>query len=221
MTTPTQIPVASVSKIAPKRIIPVLTIKSVDHVDAIATAVIKSGIKNIEVTLRTDISLEALKKFVTYSELVVGVGSVKNKEDLRRAVDAGAVFAVSPGYLPEIGVLAKELEVFYLPGVATPTEIMRACADGYEVLKFFPAEQLGGISTLNALAPVFPKVRFIPTGGINGKNVNDYLAKPYVAAVGGSWMFGGDLDLSNTTVVEKAVLQAVEQVTALSNLGES
>lgn len=220
MSANTRLSVASVSEIAPLRIIPVLTIKNVDHVEAIAAAVIKSGIKNIEVTLRTDVSLEALKKFASYSELVVGVGSVKNKDDLSRAVDAGAVFAVSPGYMQEIGKLARELNVFYLPGVATPTEIMCAYSDGYDVLKFFPAEQLSGISTLSALAPVFPKVRFIPTGGINGKNVNDYLAKPFIAAVGGSWMFGGDLDLSNTSAVEQAVLKAVEQVSPVKHLGE-
>jgi 2-dehydro-3-deoxyphosphogluconate aldolase/(4S)-4-hydroxy-2-oxoglutarate aldolase len=220
MTANTRLTVTSVSEIAPLRIIPVLTIKNVDHVEAIAAAVIKSGIKNIEVTLRTDVSLEALKKFASYSELVVGVGSVKNKDDLSRAVDAGAVFAVSPGYMQEIGKLARDLNVFYLPGVATPTEIMCAYSDGYDVLKFFPAEQLGGISTLSALAPVFPKVRFIPTGGINGKNVNDYLAKPFIAAVGGSWMFGGDLDLSNTSAVEQAVLKAVEELSPVRHLGE-
>ena len=220
MTANTRLTVTSVSEIAPLRIIPVLTIKNVDHVEAIAAAVIKSGIKNIEVTLRTDVSLEALKKFASYSELVVGVGSVKNKDDLSRAVDAGAVFAVSPGYMQEIGKLARDLNVFYLPGVATPTEIMCAHSDGYDVLKFFPAEQLGGISTLSALAPVFPKVRFIPTGGINGKNVNDYLAKPFIAAVGGSWMFGGDLDLSNTSAVEQAVLKAVEELSPVKHLGE-
>jgi len=220
MTANTRLTVTSVSEIAPLRIIPVLTIKNVDHVEAIAAAVIKSGIKNIEVTLRTDVSLEALKKFASYSELVVGVGSVKNKDDLSRAVDAGAVFAVSPGYMQEIGKLARELNVFYLPGVATPTEIMCAYSDGYDVLKFFPAEQLGGISTLSALAPVFPKVRFIPTGGINGKNVNDYLAKPFIAAVGGSWMFGGDLDLSNTSAVEQAVQKAVKEVSPVKHLGE-
>jgi 2-dehydro-3-deoxyphosphogluconate aldolase/(4S)-4-hydroxy-2-oxoglutarate aldolase len=220
MTANTRLTVTSVSEIAPLRIIPVLTIKNVDHVEAIAATVIKSGIKNIEVTLRTDVSLEALKKFASYSELVVGVGSVKNKDDLSRAVDAGAVFAVSPGYMQEIGKLARELNVFYLPGVATPTEIMCAYSDGYDVLKFFPAEQLGGISTLSALAPVFPKVRFIPTGGINGKNVNDYLAKPFIAAVGGSWMFGGDLDLSNTSAVEQAVLKAVGELSPVKHLGE-
>jgi len=220
MSANTRLTVTSVSEIAPLRIIPVLTIKNVDHVEAIAAAVIKSGIKNIEVTLRTDVSLEALKKFASYSELVVGVGSVKNKDDLSRAVDAGAVFAVSPGYMQEIGKLARDLNVFYLPGVATPTEIMCAYSDGYDVLKFFPAEQLGGISTLSALAPVFPKVRFIPTGGINGKNVNDYLAKPFIAAVGGSWMFGGDLDLSNTSAVEQAVQKVVKEVSPVKHLGE-
>jgi 2-dehydro-3-deoxyphosphogluconate aldolase/(4S)-4-hydroxy-2-oxoglutarate aldolase len=220
MSANTRLTVTSVSEIAPLRIIPVLTIKNVDHVEAIAAAVIKSGIKNIEVTLRTDVSLDALKKFASYSELVVGVGSVKNKDDLSRAVDAGAVFAVSPGYMQEIGKLARDLNVFYLPGVATPTEIMCAYSDGYDVLKFFPAEQLGGISTLSALAPVFPKVRFIPTGGINGKNVNDYLAKPFIAAVGGSWMFSGDLDLSNTSAVEQAVLKAVDELSPVKHLGE-
>ena len=221
MTINTRVPVRSINEFARLRIIPVLTIKSLAHVDAIAAAVIKSGIKNIEVTLRTDISLQALKKFASYSEIVVGVGSVKNREDLERAVDVGAVFAVSPGYMQDIGKLAQELNVLYLPGVATSTEIMCALSEGYNVLKFFPAEQLGGISTLNALSPVFPNVQFIPTGGISGKNVNDYLAKPYVAAVGGSWMFGGNLDLNNTSAVEQAALKAVEQVSLVNHLEES
>lgn len=212
MTTHLRVTPASISEIAPKRIIPVLTIKSLDHVDAIASAVIESGINNIEVTLRTDISLRALEKFTKYSEIVVGVGSVKNEDDLRRAADAGAVFAVSPGYLTEIGKAAQDLKIFYLPGVATPTEIMSALADGYSLLKFFPAEQLGGLSTLSALSPVFPQVKFIPTGGINGKNVNDYLVKPFVAAVGGSWMFAGDLEMNNSASVEQAVLAAVRQI---------
>lgn len=212
MSTHTRSVITSIDQIAPLRIIPVLTITDVKHVDAIATAVLECGIQNVEITLRTDVSLAAIEAFAQYPNLVVGVGSVKNSGDLSRAVDAGATFAVSPGYLKEIGELASKLNVFYLPGVATSTEIMKALSDGFNLLKFFPAEQLGGVQMLKAIAPVFPAVQFIPTGGINGENIDTYLAHPSVVAVGGSWMLGKTVDLSDKAAVNLAVSIALKKI---------
>jgi 2-dehydro-3-deoxyphosphogluconate aldolase/(4S)-4-hydroxy-2-oxoglutarate aldolase len=214
MSTQARTVIITINQIAPLRIIPVLTINDVKHVDAIATAVLECGIQNVEVTLRTDVSLAAIEAFAQYPNLVVGVGSVKNSGDLSRAVDAGATFAVSPGYLKEIGETAKKLNVFYLPGVATSTEIMRALSDGFNLLKFFPAEQLGGVQMLKAIAPVFPSVQFIPTGGINGENIETYLAHPSVVAVGGSWMLGNTVDLNDKVAVNLAVSTALKKISS-------
>jgi 2-dehydro-3-deoxyphosphogluconate aldolase/(4S)-4-hydroxy-2-oxoglutarate aldolase len=214
MSTQARTAITTINQIAPLRIIPVLTITDVKHVDAIATAVMECGIQNVEVTLRTDVSLAAIEAFAKYPNLVVGVGSVKNSGDLSRAVDAGATFAVSPGYLKEIGEMAKKLNVFYLPGVATSTEIMRALSDGFNLLKFFPAEQLGGVQMLKAIAPVFPSVQFIPTGGINGENIDKYLAHPSVVAVGGSWMLGTTVDLNDKVAVNLAVSTALKKISS-------
>jgi 2-dehydro-3-deoxyphosphogluconate aldolase/(4S)-4-hydroxy-2-oxoglutarate aldolase len=206
--------ITTINQIAPLRIIPVLTINDVKHVDAIASAFLECGVQNVEVTLRTDVSLAAIEAFAKHPNLVVGVGSVKNSGDLSRAVDAGATFAVSPGYLKEIGETAKKLNVFYLPGVATSTEIMSALSDGFNLLKFFPAEQLGGVQMLKAIAPVFPSVQFIPTGGINGENIDTYLAHPSVVAVGGSWMLGKTLDLNDRAAVNLAVSTALKKISS-------
>jgi 2-dehydro-3-deoxyphosphogluconate aldolase/(4S)-4-hydroxy-2-oxoglutarate aldolase len=214
MSTQTGSPITSINQIAPLRIIPVLTITDIKHVDAIANAVVECGIQNVEVTLRTDVSLAAIEAFAKHPNLVVGVGSVKNSGDLSRAVDAGATFAVSPGYLKEIGETAKKLNVFYLPGVATSTEIMSALSDGFNLLKFFPAEQLGGVQMLKAIAPVFPSVQFIPTGGINGENIDTNLAHPSVVAVGGSWMLGKTLDLNDRAAVNLAVSTALKKISS-------
>lgn len=214
MSTQARTVITTINQIAPLRIIPVLTINDVKHVDAIATAFLECGVQNVEVTLRTDVSLAAIEAFAKYPNLVVGVGSVKNTNDLSRAVEAGASFAVSPGYIKEIGELAKKLNVFYLPGVATSTEIMRALSDGFNLLKFFPAEQLGGVQMLKAIAPVFPSVRFIPTGGINGENISAYLAHPSVVAVGGSWMLGNTVDLNDKAAVIHSVSSAVKKISS-------
>jgi 2-dehydro-3-deoxyphosphogluconate aldolase/(4S)-4-hydroxy-2-oxoglutarate aldolase len=214
MSTQARTAITTINQIAPLRIIPVLTINDVKHVEAIATAFLECGVQNVEVTLRTDVSLAAIEAFAKYPNLVVGVGSVKNSGDLSRAVDAGATFAVSPGYLKEIGEMAKKLNVFYLPGVATSTEIMRALSDGFNLLKFFPAEQLGGVQMLKAIAPVFPSVQFIPTGGINGENIDSYLAHPSVVAVGGSWMLGNTVDLNDKVAVNLAVSTALKKISS-------
>ena len=141
------------------------------------------------------------------------MGSVKSVEDLKSAIDAGAQFAVSLGFQEEIGEFAKEKEILYIPGVASATEIMTALSCGFNLLKFFPAEQLGGLKMLNALSPVLPSVRFIPTGGISAATAKDYLSHKSVVAVGGSWMLNSSL-LENQNY--KELQQSIADALALT-----
>lgn len=183
----------AIDLIVSTRLIPVITIKSVSHAAPLAEALIGAGQTSVEVTLRTPESLEALELMAGYSELLVGVGSVKNTTDLSNAVSAGAQFAISPGFSDAIAVKAKELTITYIPGVVTPTEVMQALSYDLSILKFFPAEISGGVKGIQALSAPFPNVSFIPTGGINATNAGSYLAVKSVIAVGGSWMVANDL----------------------------
>ena len=183
----------TIDSIVSTRLIPVVTIKSVDQAAPLAEALISAGQRTVEVTLRTAESLKALEKMASFSELLIGVGSVKNANDLSNAISAGAQFAVSPGYSDEIAAKAKEMEFTYIPGISTPTEIMQALSHDLSVLKFFPAEICGGVKGVQSLSAPFPGVTFIPTGGINTANAGSYLAVKSVIAVGGSWMVASDL----------------------------
>lgn len=209
--------IEKVKSLAPLRIIPVLTVHTLESVPALAEALIESGVGNVEVTLRTSLSMDGLKKFAQYGQLTVGVGSVKNSEDLLRAIDAGAQFAVSPGFSETVGATARKQNITYLPGVATPTEIMNAVDCGFNLLKFFPAEKLGGLSMLKSLAPVFPEVSFIPTGGIDSKNAQEYLNLSCVVAVGGSWMLPSGDQVHQTSVIKSVMLEALKNFLPIHN----
>jgi 2-dehydro-3-deoxyphosphogluconate aldolase / (4S)-4-hydroxy-2-oxoglutarate aldolase len=121
-------------------------------------------------------------------EAVVGVGTVRRPEQLRQARAAGAAYAVSPGFRTHLLEASRDVSLAFLPGVATPSEVMQAADEGLTVVKLFPAEPLGGVAMLRALAPVFPEMRFCPTGGIHAGNLAAYLALPNVLCVGGSWV---------------------------------
>lgn len=175
------------------RLIPVVTINSVSHAGPLAEALISAGQTTVEVTLRTPESLKALEEMARFVELLIGVGSVKNATDLSNAVNAGAQFAVSPGYSDAIADKATDLDITYVPGISTATEIMQALAHDLKVLKFFPAETSGGMKSVQALSAPFPGISFIPTGGINSANALSYLAIKSVIAVGGSWMVASNL----------------------------
>lgn len=174
--------------ISEKRIVPVVAIGDATKAAGLAEALIAGGLPIAEITLRTPASLEVLKIAASHSALTVGVGSLRNGEDVKRAVDAGAKFAVSAGFSPSVAAETAKQGIPYFPGVATPTEILAALDAGLTTLKFFPAETLGGVAALKAIAAPFPGVSFMPTGGISAKNARDYLALPSVVAVGGSWM---------------------------------
>ncbi len=170
-------------------VIPVIVIDRVEDALPLARALLAGGVKVLEVTLRTAAGLPAIEAIARHlPEAVVGVGTVLDADDARRASAAGARFAVSPGYTPQVGRACKDLGLPLLPGVATSSEIMAALADGYAFLKLFPAEAVGGTTLLKAWASPFGQVVFCPTGGISAASAPQYLALPNVRCVGGSWL---------------------------------
>src|SRR3954471_10081461 len=170
-------------------VIPVLTIDRERDAVPLARALFEGGLPVIEVALRTPVAAAAIAAIAReLPQVVVGAGTLLRAADVGRAVQAGAPFLVSPALTPELAGSALPTELPSLPGVATPSEIMAARALGICVMKLFPAEALGGVAFLKALAPVFPGVAFCPTGGIDEANAAEYLALPNVPVVGGSWM---------------------------------
>lgn len=169
------------------RAIPVIVIDAIEDALPLAQALRAGGLSSMEITLRTAAGLEAIKRLKGVIEgLSVGVGTVLSMDDLKRAHAAGADFAVSPGFSEDLVKLALDLGVPYLPGTATPGEVMRGRALGLDAFKFFPASTLGGPATLKAWGDVFPDNHFCPTGGVSSDNAKDYLALAHVAAVGSS-----------------------------------
>ncbi len=192
------------------KIVPVIAIADSSKADGLATALINAGLPIAEVTLRTPSSLESLKAIAAHKEILTGAGSLKNVKDLENAINAGAKFAVSAGFSPEIAAESIKLNIPYFPGVATPTEILQAINAGITTLKFFPAETLGGVSALKAMSAPFPGIGFMPTGGISLSNMNDYLSLSSVIAVGGSWMVPQKLiDAGEFTEIERLTREAL------------
>ncbi|HEX6443084.1 MAG TPA: bifunctional 4-hydroxy-2-oxoglutarate aldolase/2-dehydro-3-deoxy-phosphogluconate aldolase [Stellaceae bacterium] len=178
-------------------VIPVLTIDRERDAVPLARALFEGGLKVIEIALRTPAAAAALAAIAReLPQVVVGAGTLLRAADVGRAVRAGARFLVSPGMTAELAASALATELPYLPGVATPSEVMAARALGICVMKLFPAEALGGIGFLRALAPVFPGVAFCPTGGVDERGAGDYLALANVPFVGGSWMAPRDAVLA-------------------------
>ena len=170
-------------------VIPVIVIEREADALPLARALLAGGVRVLEVTLRTSAALPAIEAIArALPDAIVGAGTVLNAEDARRAKEAGAVFAVSPGYTHSVGEACGALGLPLLPGVATSGEIMAALADGYDFLKLFPAQAVGGLGLLKAWASPFGAVSFCPTGGITAQLASDYLALPNVRCVGGSWL---------------------------------
>ena len=170
-------------------LVPVITIDSPRDAVPLAEALLDGGIGCAEVTFRTPSAGEAIHGISsTCGELLVGAGTVLTVEQAEQATQAGARYVVAPGFDPAVVDWCQAHNVPVIPGVATPTEISMALARGLDLLKFFPAEAMGGVQTLRALSAPFAGVRFVPTGGITAANLPQYLALPNVAACGGSWM---------------------------------
>lgn len=171
------------------RVLPVYTPESVTQAVAVADALGRAGCRALELTLRHACAFDALEAMCrAQPKLAVGVGTVLDADSLRRAHMLGAAFAVSPGSTAELMTCARELDLPYLPGVATASELMQAQAAGYTHVKCFPAAASGGVALLRAWAGPFPEVRICPTGGIDADNAPEYLGLANVFCVGGSWI---------------------------------
>ncbi|TIR26780.1 MAG: 2-dehydro-3-deoxy-phosphogluconate aldolase [Mesorhizobium sp.] len=175
-------------------VIPVLKIANVADAVPLAHALSRGGLRAIEITLRTADALEAIRRVAAEVEdAVVGAGTILDARQFDEAARAGSKFIVSPGITSQLLDAAKDSPVPLLPGVITPGEIMAAREAGLRFLKFFPAEQSGGIASLKAFASPLADVKFCPTGGITARNAADYLSLPNVICVGGSWVAPDDL----------------------------
>jgi len=169
-------------------VIPVIVVHDVSTAIPLAESLVAGGLPVLEVTLRTPQAMDAMQAMQSVKGAIVGVGTAISGNDLKAAKDAGAQFAVSPGFTDELGATANDINMPLLPGIATSADIMRAYAKGFTELKFFPASQAGGPSMLKALGGPFVDAVFCPTGGVSAGNASDYLSLPNVLCVGGSWV---------------------------------
>lgn len=178
-------------QIRKKRIVPVSVIDNLDDAVRLAEALIAGGLEVIEVTFRTTAAEAAIRNIIeAFPSMLVGAGTVLDAEQLKRAKDAGARFAVAPGVNEKVITASQELGLTFIPGVMTPSDVERGLRLGCKLQKFFPAEVAGGVAMLKALAGPYGQtgVKFIPLGGIGPKNAAEYLSLPIVAAIGGSWL---------------------------------
>ncbi|SIQ47825.1 2-keto-3-deoxy-phosphogluconate aldolase [Paracoccus thiocyanatus] len=169
-------------------VIPVLVVGDAGCAQGLATALVSGGLPVLEVTLRTPAALDVIRAMAQVPGGHVGAGTVLTPDDAKRARDAGASFAVSPGLTERLARACEDIGLPLLPGAATASEVMRAMELGYSMLKFFPAEAAGGAKSLRSLAGPLPQASFCPTGGVTLQNAPDYLALPNVVCVGGSWI---------------------------------
>ncbi|EJL31133.1 bifunctional 4-hydroxy-2-oxoglutarate aldolase/2-dehydro-3-deoxy-phosphogluconate aldolase [Novosphingobium sp. AP12] len=178
--------VEKVMRLAP--VIPVLVIEDIEHALPIAEALVAGGLPALEVTLRTECAIEAIRIMKQVPGAVVGAGTVLTPDDLARSIDAGAEFIVSPGLTPTLGQAALDAGIPFLPGTANASDVMLALEMGFNRLKFFPAMAAGGPPALKAISAPLLAARFCPTGGVTPENAAEWLALDAVLCVGGSWM---------------------------------
>lgn len=175
-------------------IIPVVVLNDAKNAEPLGKALMEGGLPAAEVTFRTDAAEESIRIMSEkFPDMLVGAGTVLTIEQVDRAVAAGAKFIVSPGFDEEIVKYCLEKDIPVCPGIQTPSELIQAVKLGLDHVKFFPAENAGGLSMINAVGAAFPKVKFMPTGGINASNVVEYLKSSKIFCCGGSWMVKGAL----------------------------
>ncbi len=181
-----------IEKIKQTKIVPVVVLNSIEETLPKMQALVDGGLPCAEITFRTACAAEAIALTAkTFPDMLVGAGTVINKEQCEKAIEAGAKFIVSPGFSYEVAACCKEHDMLYLPGVVSPTEAMMAISVGLTTLKFFPASNYGGLKTIKAICAAFPYLQIMPTGGIDKSNILEYLAYDTIIACGGSWMMKG------------------------------
>jgi 2-dehydro-3-deoxyphosphogluconate aldolase/(4S)-4-hydroxy-2-oxoglutarate aldolase len=173
-------------------VVPVLAVADVDDAVPLAQALVAAGLPVLEITLRTPVALEVIRRMRDVPGAIVGAGTVLTSEDLAAVQAAGATFAISPGGTDTLYAAARGADIPLLPGIATASELMRGLEHGYRRFKFFPAESSGGVAALKGFAGPFSQVKFCPTGGIDAAKAPSYFALPNVITVGGSWMVPND-----------------------------
>lgn len=182
-----------VKQIDALKVVPVVAIQNLDDAERLADALTAGGIPCAEITLRTEAGLPAIELLAKRDDFLVGAGTVHNADQAAAVVDAGAKFVVAPGFNPKTVSACIEKNVPIFPGISSPTDLEQALEFGLDIVKFFPAEAMGGVKTLKAFHGPYHEMRFMPTGGVSLKNLLDYLSLPYVIGCGGSWMAKGDL----------------------------
>lgn len=176
------------------KVVPVVVLDDVKDAEPLAKALVEGGLPCAEVTFRTEAAAESIRIMTeVYPDMLVGAGTVLTTEQVDKAVGSGAKFIVSPGFDPEIVdyCIGKNIPVF--PGCISPSEVAQAVKRGLKVVKFFPAEQSGGLAMIKAMAAPYHMLKFMPTGGINTENLKEYLACDKILCCGGSWMVKGDM----------------------------
>lgn len=209
---------AALEQIRKLKIIPVIVIEDARQAEPLARALIDGGLPCAEVTLRTQNAIDALRRMTDkFPEMLAGAGTVLTPEQAAAARAAGAKFIVAPGFNPAVVDYCLEHDMPVYPGVCTPTEIEMALSKGLTVLKFFPAEPIGGLPYLKAIAAPYGIVQFMPTGGINTKNIADYLGFKKVLACGGSWMAPADwIAAGDFERIQTETAHAVKTVRAIA-----
>lgn len=191
--TPQEQSIATRAIAAKAPIIPVLVLDDLAHAAPLAQALVAGGLPALEVTLRTPCALDAIRAMADVPGGIVGAGTLLAPDDIRAAKAAGASFGVSPGATPRLIAASVEIGLPLLPGAVTASEVMALWEQGYDMLKFFPAEAAGGAPALKSIGGPIPQVKFCPTGGITPQNAASYLALPNVICAGGSWVAPKDL----------------------------
>ncbi len=201
-------------KISEMKIVPVVTINEVKDALPLADALIKGGLPVAEVTFRTDAAIKSIEKIrAGYPEMLVGAGTVVNIEQAKAAYNAGAMFIVTPGLNEEVILFAEKVGLAIIPGVCTPSEIIKAMSYNLDVLKFFPANIFGGLQAIRAFGGPFSSIKFMPTGGINVDNICEYLSSSNIVACGGSWMVNPNwIDAGDFDRITQTTKHAVETV---------
>ncbi|MCR5061927.1 MAG: bifunctional 4-hydroxy-2-oxoglutarate aldolase/2-dehydro-3-deoxy-phosphogluconate aldolase [Treponema sp.] len=200
-------------------IVPVVVLNNAADAMPLAESLIKGGLPCAEVTFRTDAAEESIRTIAkNFPDMLVGAGTVLSVEQVKRAVGAGAKFIVSPGLNPKVVEYCIKKGYPVTPGIMTPTELEMALGLGLDVVKFFPAENAGGLKMIKAMSAPYTMMKFMPTGGINSTNVRDYLACDKILACGGSWMVKGDLinsgnfaEIENLTREAAAIVKEIRR----------
>lgn len=201
-------------KIGETGIIPVVVLNDVKNAVPLAQALINGGLPCAEVTFRTDAAQQSIAEISKkFPQMFVGAGTVLSVEQVDRAIDAGAKFIVSPGFNPKVVEYCLKNNYPITPGIMTPTELETALGYGLDVVKFFPAENAGGLKMIKAMSAPYTMMKFMPTGGINTSNIRDYLKCDKILACGGSWMVKGELiNSENFAEIEKLTKEAAQIV---------